>query len=183
MDDASASFVWKLLVLCSDWGSFTSLLIHWQISWGVSDPEAGSCVALSDTLADFMNRVWHRRWVLCDQTTVTKWAPIPCKWYGRQTPLKCFKNFPQKFHKAVQCNILWLNLNKLDILQSANKQGNPSFDIYAPGSKRRYSCTQTASAVPKYFPRLPQCCTGYCIWHASWAWKQKTGKKRWFSHS
>ena len=80
----------------------------------------------------------------------------------------------------------WLNLNKIDgisILQSANKQGNPSFHFHAPGSKRGYPCTQTASAVPKYFPRLLQFCTGYRIWHASLAWKRKTGEKRWFSHS
>ena len=39
--------------------------------------------------------------------------------------------------------------------QSAHKQGNPSFHFHAPGSKRRYPCTQTASAVPKYFPSAP----------------------------
>ena len=40
---------------------------------------------------------------------------------------KCFENSTQKIHdKAVQSNILWLNLNKIDvinILQSAGKQG------------------------------------------------------------
>ena len=40
----------------------------------------------------------------------------------------------------------------ISILQSAHKQGNPSFGFHAPGSKRRYPCTQTASAVQKYFP-------------------------------
>ena len=48
----------------------------------------------------------------------------------------------KKFHdNAVQSNILWLNLNKINeisILQSADKQGNPSFYFFAPGSKRRY---------------------------------------------
>ena len=77
------------------------------------------------------------------------------------------KNLPKKFHnKAVQSNILWLNLNKISsisILQSAHKQGNPSFHFHAPVSKRRYPCTQTASAVPKYFPCLLQFCTGYRI--------------------
>ena len=62
----------------------------------------------------------------------------------------------KKIHdKAVQSNILWLNLNKIreiSILQSAHKQGNPSFHFLALGSKRRYPCTQTASAVPKIFP-------------------------------
>ena len=48
----------------------------------------------------------------------------PYKWYDPQIPLKnIFKNPPQKFHdKAVQSNILWLNLNKIggiSILQSA----------------------------------------------------------------
>ena len=68
---------------------------------------------------------------------------------------------------TVQSNILWLNLNKINevsILQSAHKQGNPSFEVHAPGSKRSlYPCTQTASAVPKYLPRLLQFCTGYRI--------------------
>ena len=78
-----------------------------------------------------------------------------------KTPLKMFpKIHTQKFHdKAVQSNILWLNLNKINeinILQSTDKQGNPSFHFHAPGSKRRYPCAQTASAVPKYFPRLLQ---------------------------
>ena len=79
-----------------------------------------------------------------------------------------FKNpTAKKFHdKAVQSNILWLNLSKIgaiSILQSAHKQGNPSFYFHALGSKRRYPCTQTASAVPKYFPCLLQFCTGYRI--------------------
>ena len=75
-------------------------------------------------------------------------------------PLKMFlKNHEKKkiHDKAVQSNILWLNLNKINgisILQSAHKQGNPSFHFHAPDSKRRYPCTQTASAVPKYFPCL-----------------------------
>ena len=88
-----------------------------------------------------------------------------------------FKKIPQKFRdKTVQSNILWLNLNKINkfFLQLAHKQGNPSFHFHAPGSKRRYPCTQTASAVPKYFPCLLQFCTGYRIWHASRVWKRKT---------
>ena len=43
------------------------------------------------------------------------------------------------YEKAVQSNILWLNLNnigEISILQSAHKQGNPSFHFHAPGSKR-----------------------------------------------
>ena len=54
-----------------------------------------------------------------------------------------FFNPLKKFHdKAIQSNILWLNLNKINeisILQSADKQGNPSFHFDAPGSKRIYT--------------------------------------------
>ena len=82
-------------------------------------------------------------------------------------PSKYVLKNPPKFHdKAVQSNILWLNLNKIgaiSILQSAHKLGNPSFHFHAPGSKRRYPCTLTASAVPKYVPCLLQFCTGYRI--------------------
>ena len=83
-----------------------------------------------------------------------------------QTPLIMFQKIPPKFHdKTVQSNILWLNLNKINKkkLQSADKQGHPSFHFHAPGSKLRYPCTLTASAVPKYFPCLLQVCTGYRI--------------------
>ena len=41
-----------------------------------------------------------------------------------------FKNPPKCHDKAVQCNILWLNLNKISgisILQLAPKQSNPHF--------------------------------------------------------
>ena len=71
---------------------------------------------------------------------------------------------PKKFHdKTVQSNIQWLNLNKINeiffFLQPAHKQGNLSFHFHAPGSRHRYPCTQTASAVPKYFPCLLQFCS------------------------
>ena len=39
-------------------------------------------------------------------------------------------------------------------------------------SKRKYPCTQTASAVPIHFPCLLQFCTGYRSWHVSRVWKQ-----------
>ena len=46
-------------------------------------------------------------------------------------PPKKKKLIQNKFHdKAVQCYILWLNLNminEISILQSADKQGNPHF--------------------------------------------------------
>ena len=60
---------------------------------------------------------------------------------------------PKSHDKAVQSNMQWLKFNKINaisILQSADKQGNPSFYFHAPGSKRRYPSTQTASAVPKF---------------------------------
>ena len=69
-----------------------------------------------------------------------------------QTPLKMFQKIPKIFHdKAVQSNKLWLNSNnigEISILQSAHKQGNPSFHFHVPVSKPIYPCTQTASAVP-----------------------------------
>ena len=79
----------------------------------------------------------------------------------RSTDLsKNASKIPKIFHnKAVQSKILWLNSNKtgeINILQSAHEQGNPSFHFHVPGSKRRYPCTQTASAVPKHFPCLLQ---------------------------
>ena len=47
-----------------------------------------------------------------------------------------FLKILKKFHdKTVQSYILWLNLNKIDgikFLQSADKQGNPSFHFHAP---------------------------------------------------
>ena len=62
-------------------------------------------------------------------------------------------------------------------LQPAHKQGNPSFHFHAPGSKRRYPCTQTASANPKYFPCRLQFCTGYRIWHCISSMKAKNERK------
>ena len=111
----------------------------------------------------------------------------PYNWYGPQTPLKMFRKISQKVHgKAVQSNIPWLNLNKINgisILQSADKQGNPLFPFHAPLSKRRYSYTLTASAVPKCFPCLLQLRTGYRIWYASQFWKRKTSGKKVHFHT
>ena len=69
---------------------------------------------------------------------------------------------PQKkksHDKAVRSYILWLNLNKISeisVLQSADKEGNPSFHFHAPGSKRRYPCTQ------QHRDRLSQNITPVC---------------------
>ena len=68
------------------------------------------------------------------QTTVNKRAPIhyiiPVNDVVHRPPIKK-KLIQNKFHdKAVQCYILWLNLNminEISILQSADKQGNPHF--------------------------------------------------------
>ena len=88
------------------------------------------------------------------------WSTDPSKNVFKKIP-------PPKFHdKTVQSNVLWLNLIKINenfFLQSTHKQGNPSFHFHAPGSKRRYPCTQTASAAPKYFPCLLHFCSGYRI--------------------
>ena len=68
-------------------------------------------------------------------------------------PSKNVSKTPQKFHDTtVQCNILWLNLNKIDeiffCLQSAHKQGNPSFHFHAPGSKPMHT---NSIGCPKIF--------------------------------
>ena len=71
-------------------------------------------------------------------------------------PSKNVLRNPQKIpDKAVESNILWPNLNKINeisILQSAHTQGNPSFHFHAPGSKRRYPCTPNSIGYPKIFP-------------------------------
>ena len=73
----------------------------------------------------------------------------------------------EKFRdKVVQSNILWLSfkiIGEISILQSAHKQSNPLFHFHVPGSKSRYQCTHTASAVPKLLPCLLHFCTGYRI--------------------
>ena len=126
------------------------------------------------------------------QTTVNKKKSAdslcnPYTWHGPQIALIFFFLIPLKIHdKAVQSNILWLNLNnisRITILQLSHKQGNFSFHFNAPCSKHKYPCPQTASTVPKYFPCLLQFCTGYRIWHASRVWKRNTSEKRWFTHS
>ena len=69
---------------------------------------------------------------------------------------------PESEKRAKNVDLLTANKNsEVSILRSAHKQGHPSFHCHAPGSKRRYPCTQTAKAVPKYFPCLLQFCTGY----------------------
>ena len=64
-------------------------------------------------------------------------------------------NPPKSHGKAVQSNILSPILNKIGGKSILHSQGNPSFHFHAPGSKRRYPCTKTAAAVPKYFPSAP----------------------------
>ena len=81
-------------------------------------------------------------------------------------PSKNVKKIPPQFHdKTVQSNILWLNLNKIggiSILQSAHKQGNPSFHLHAPGSKRIYTHALKQHRLSQNIsPRLLQFCTGY----------------------
>ena len=79
---------------------------------------------------------------LCDQTTVNKKVLIhyiiPINdMVHRPLYKNVFKKSTTKTHdKAIQANILWLNLNKISgisTFQSAHKQGNPSFHIHTPG--------------------------------------------------
>ena len=78
---------------------------------------------------------------------------------------------------------MWPTSNKIvSSLQSADIQTNPSFHSHAPGWKRRYPCTQTALAIPKYFACRLQFCPGYRIWHASRISKRKTSEYCWFTH-
>ena len=67
-----------------------------------------------------------------------------------------FLKIPKKCHdQAVRSNILLLNLNKINeisILQSADKQGNPSFHFHAQGSKRRCPRTQQHRLSQNIFP-------------------------------
>ena len=155
--------------------------------WLERDFKFGKGQNINFTEVSMVSRASNRRQAReTGQTTVNKKAPIhyviPINDMVHRPLWKCLKISNQKFHdKAAQCNMLWLNLNKIgeiSILQSAHKQGNPSFRFHAPGSKRRYPCSQTASAVPKYFPCLLQFCTGYRIWHASRVWRRKTSEKR-----
>ena len=66
------------------------------------------------------------------------------------------KKILKTFHgTAVQSDILWLNLNKINvisILQSADKQSNPSFHFHAPGSKRKYPCNANSIGCPIIAP-------------------------------
>ena len=126
----------------------------------------------------------------CGQATVDKRAPIhyiiPINDMV-QDPSKMFEKIPKNStvrpFNLIYCGWKFKKISGMSILQLAHKQGSPSFHFYAPDSNRRYPCTQTASAVPKYFPRLPQFCTGYRIWHASRVSKRKTSEKRWVTHS
>ena len=59
------------------------------------------------------------------------------------------KVFKRIHDKAIQSYLLWLTLNKINeisILQSADKQGDPTFHFHAPGSKRRYSIFPVCSS-------------------------------------
>ena len=70
-----------------------------------------------------------------------------------------FQKIPQKFHdKTVQSNILWLNLNKIDIitfLQSVHKQGfmrrAQNADTHA---RKQHRLSQNISPVGSSFVRV-----------------------------
>ena len=46
----------------------------------------------------------------------------------------------------------WIETKSISILQSVDRQVNPSFHIHVPGPERRYRCTQTTSVVQKIVP-------------------------------
>ena len=80
--------------------------------------------------------------------------------------------------KAVLYNILWLNLNKIaeiTILQSADKQGNPSFHFDAPGSKRIYT---NALKQPRLFQNISPVCSSFALAIASDMHLESESEKR-----
>ena len=84
-----------------------------------------------------------------------------------------FQKIPRKGRSILN------KIGAISILQSAHKQGNPSFHFHAPGSKRRYPCTQAASAVPKYFPVR----SSFVLVIASDMHLEPENEKRSFSHN
>ena len=65
-----------------------------------------------------------------------------------------FFKSPQKF-KAVQSYMLWLNsttIGGIGILQSAHKQGNPSFHFSCAGLKTQIPMHSNSIDCPKIFP-------------------------------
>ena len=65
-----------------------------------------------------------------------------CEWHGGRPLWKCLRNSPQ--NSAIRPSNLgliycgWILTKWISILQSADKQGNPSFHFHAPDSKRRH---------------------------------------------
>ena len=96
---------------------------------------------------------------LCGQSTVNKRAPIHCIIPVNDMvdrPLqKIFSTLPtypapNLQVRSVKYTVAFLNkIDEVSILQPADRLGNPSFHTHAPDSKRRYPCTETASAVQK----------------------------------
>ena len=75
-----------------------------------------------------------------------------------------FKKSQRKFHDtAVQCNILWLNLNKIgaiSILQSAHKQGNPSFHFFL---RRAQNADTHALKQPRLSQTVYPVCSSFAL--------------------
>ena len=90
-----------------------------------------------------------------------------------------FLKIPQKFHdKAVQSNILWLNLNQIvgiNILHSAHKQGNPSFHFHVPGSKGRDT---HALKQPRLSQNISPVCSSFVLVIASDIHLESQSEKR-----
>ena len=78
-----------------------------------------------------------------------------------------FKIIPKIFHsKAVQSNILWLNLNKIGgitILQSAHKQGNPHLTFM----RRAQNADIHALKQPRLSQNISHVCSSFALVIAS----------------
>ena len=91
---------------------------------------------------------------------------------------ECFKKIPQnsttKLTILIYCGRIKTKL--ISILQSADEQGNPSFQFHVPGSKRRYPCTQTAcNGCPEVVP--PSAPVFYWLSHLTCTLSPKAEKR------
>ena len=89
------------------------------------------------------------------------------------------KKIPPKIHhKTVQSNILWLDLNKIcaiSILQSAHKQGNPSFHFFL---RRAQNADTHALEQPRLSQNMSPVCTSFVLVIASDMHLESESEKR-----
>ena len=79
---------------------------------------------------------------------------------------------------TVQSNILWLNLNKIgaiSILQSAHKQGNPSFHFFL---RRAQNADTHALEQPRLSQNMSPVCTSFVLVIASDMHLESESEKR-----